>query len=201
LYQKPRQNCLAEAYDKEECRYDATPSYNLYYLASIGYTIAATRFSLAQCKTIQSPLISATLDKMGINRNVSCNIVFGPKHMGGIAIIHLHSLQGIRRIQYIIGQVTNNDGVGKWMRICINAVQLEVGTFEPFFSLPFSRHGPSLYYRSWINEIRSFDDLFNVTIKITNSWLPHPQHTSDNAIMSFAVLFTSTKGELIQINL
>jgi hypothetical protein len=37
--------------------YDATTSYNLYYLASIGYNLAATRFVLDQCKTIQSPVI------------------------------------------------------------------------------------------------------------------------------------------------
>jgi hypothetical protein len=38
-------------------RYDATTAYNCYYLASISYTITATRFALNQCKTIQSPVV------------------------------------------------------------------------------------------------------------------------------------------------
>jgi hypothetical protein len=139
-------------------RYDASTAYNLYYIASIGYTLSATRFSLHQCKTIQSPVICATLNNMGINRNVSRHIVFGPKFMGGMDL--RHTFQGIRCIQYLIGHITNNDGVAKLMRICIEATQLEVGTFEPFFFLPFSLHGPSLVSRSWINNIWSFNELF-----------------------------------------
>jgi hypothetical protein len=85
--------------------------------------------------------------------------------------------------------------------ICIAATQLEVGTFEPFLFLPFSLHGPSLAYRSWINEIWSFNELFSGTIIISNTWLPHQQRVHDQALMSLAVLFSQNKGELIQINI
>jgi hypothetical protein len=81
-------------------KYDVTTVYNCYYLASISYTIAATRFSLQQCKTIQSPVVCATLNKMAINRNVARAIVCGPKRLGGMALCHLHTLQVIHRIQY-----------------------------------------------------------------------------------------------------
>jgi hypothetical protein len=47
-------------------RYDASTAYNLYYIASIGYTLAASHFSINQCKIIQSPVICATLNEMGI---------------------------------------------------------------------------------------------------------------------------------------
>jgi hypothetical protein len=97
-------------------RYDAKTAYNFYYLASIGYTIAATRFSINQCKTIQKPVICATLNKMSINRNVSCTIIFGPKRLGDMSLSHLHTLQGIRRI---IGHLANNDGMCKLVRIYI----------------------------------------------------------------------------------
>jgi hypothetical protein len=136
---------------------------------------------------IHSTDICATLKKMGINRNISRNIVFGAKGMGAMALRHLHSQQGIRRIQYLIGHITNNDGVGKLMRICIEAIQLEVGTFEPFFFLPYSLHGPSLLFQSWIKEKWAFNDLFNGTIIFMNSRLPHPQQTSDAALMSMEV--------------
>jgi hypothetical protein len=49
-----------------------------------------------------------------------------------MALCHIHTLQGIHIIQHFIGHITNNSGVGKLMRICIEATQLEVGTFEPF---------------------------------------------------------------------
>jgi hypothetical protein len=167
--------------------YNATTAYNLYYLAIIGYMLAATQFSINQCKTIKSPVSCATLKKMSINRNVSRRVVFGPKHMGGMALMHLHVLQCIHRTKYLIGHITNNDGVGKLMRICIEAIQLEVVTFEPFFFLPNSLHGYTLVLISWINEIWFFNELFTGTIKISNTWLPHPQRESDQAVLTLAV--------------
>jgi hypothetical protein len=142
---------------------------------------------------MQSPVICATLNKMGIKRNVSRHIVFSPKHMGGMDLRHLHTIQGMRRIQYLIGHITNDDSVAKLMRICIEATQLEVGMLEPFFFLPFSLHGSSLVSRSWINEIWSFNELFSGTIIILNTWLPHPQCVYDQAIMSLPVLFSQIK--------
>jgi hypothetical protein len=67
---------------------------------------------------------------MAINRNVARAIIFGPKRLGGMAICLLHTLQGIHIIQYFIGHIANNDGVGKLMRIFIEATQLEVGTLD-----------------------------------------------------------------------
>jgi hypothetical protein len=64
---------------------------------------------------------------MGINCNIAWAIVFGPKHLIVMSIIHLHTLQGIQRLQYFIRHIANNDGVGKLIRICVEAAQLEVG--------------------------------------------------------------------------
>jgi hypothetical protein len=183
-----------------QCYY-ATTTYNLTYIASIGYTLAANRFYINQCKIIHSPIICATLNRMGINRNVSRHIISDPKHMGGMALRHLHTLQGIHCIQCPIGHITNKDGVTKLKTICIEAIQLEVGTFEPFLCLPFSFHGSILVSRSWINEIWSFNELFSGTIIISNTWLPHPQSDHDQALMSLAILFSQNKGKLRQINI
>jgi hypothetical protein len=138
---------------------------------------------------------------MGIHRKVSRNIVFGRTHLGGMALRHLHTLQGIRRTQYLIGRLTNDEGVAKLMRICIEETQLEVGSFEPFLFLLHSLNGPYLISRSWIYEIWYFNDLYHGTITLSNLWLPHPQRTSDKVIIPLALIFTSTKGELIQSNI
>jgi hypothetical protein len=121
--------------------------------------------------------------------------------MRGMALHHLHTLQVIHRIQYLIGHITNDGGVAKLMRICIEAIQLEVRMFEPFFFLPFSLHGSTLISRSWINEIWSFNELFSGTIMISNTWLPHQQRDYNQAIMPVAVFFSNNKGELRQINM
>jgi hypothetical protein len=57
------------------------------------YTLAATKMSVTQCDAIQSPVICATLNKMGINRNVAWKIVFGPKNIGGLEMHNLYTIQ------------------------------------------------------------------------------------------------------------
>jgi hypothetical protein len=163
-------------------RYDATTTYNCYYLASISYIIAATCLSLQQCKTIQSPIICNTLNKMDIHRNVArAAIVFGSKRLGGMVLCHLHTFKGILRIQYFIGQISNNNGVGKLMRICIETTQLEVGTFEPFLFTLYSMYGPDTLTVSWVLGIWSFVEIFKARINLTNSWLPSPQRHHNKA--------------------
>jgi hypothetical protein len=64
-------------------------AYNCCYISRIGHTTTATKLLLNQCKSIQSPLVCATLNKMGIDRNVARVIVFGPKSLGGLEMHHL----------------------------------------------------------------------------------------------------------------
>jgi hypothetical protein len=70
--------------------------------------MVAVKLSLNQCKAIQSPAICATLKKMGISRNMSQNIVFGPKCLGGLEIHHLYILQGTKCLKYIMGIISCN---------------------------------------------------------------------------------------------
>jgi hypothetical protein len=117
-----------------------------------------------------------------------------------MSLCHLHNRQGICRLQYCIGHIANNDRVGKLMMICIEAKQLEVGTFEPFLFTLHSINGPSKLTSSWVLEIWSFLELFKATITLTNSWIPSPQRQHDQALVSLVILHTGNKGELRQIN-
>jgi hypothetical protein len=108
-----------------------------------------------------------------------------------MALRHLHTLQGIRRLTYFIGHISNNDGVGKLIHICIEKNQLEVGSFRPIMFLRFSLYGPTLLTNSWVKEIWSFLELFQGAITLPIKWTPSPQCVNDQSIMSLAVLFTS----------
>jgi hypothetical protein len=141
------------------------------------------------------------LNKIGINRNVARAIVFGPKHLGGMSLSVLHTLQGIRRLQYFIRHIDNNDGFGKLIRICVEATQLELGTFKPFYLLLHSVHGHYTLTYTWVHKMWSLLELFKGTITLTNSWLPSPQRQNDQFVISLATTFTCARGELRQINM
>jgi hypothetical protein len=114
---------------------------------------------------------------------------------------HLHTMRGIRRLQCVIGHIVDNDGIGKLIRMCIEATQLEVGAFEPCVFLRHSLCGHTTLTNSWVHEIWSFLELFQGAITISNKWTPSPQRVSDQSIMSLAVLFTTHKGKIQQINM
>jgi hypothetical protein len=112
---------------------------------------------------------------MSIDRNVERAIVFIPKRFRGMSLSHLHTLQGIQIHKYFIGHIENDDGVGKLGRICIEATQLEVGTFEPFLFLRHSIYGNATLTASWVHEIWSFVELFQRTVTLSNSWISSPK--------------------------
>jgi hypothetical protein len=111
-----------------------------------------------------------------------------------MAFIQLHTLQGIRILQCFIIHITNNDGVGKSIRICIKATQLEVGTFNPFMFLHHSIHGHTTLTASWVHDIWSFLELFQGTITLSDK-------CNDQSIMTLVILFASHNGKLRHINM
>jgi hypothetical protein len=167
-------------------RQDASLAYNCYYIASTGYTLAATKMAVNQCDAIQSPVICATLNKMGINRNVALKIVFGPKTLGGLEMHDLYTIQGTKRLQYFLGHVMCNARNGNLMRICMESTQLEVGLYEPFPFLNYKVAGSHLLNKTWITKIWEHLSLSNGTITTTNPWLPRPQREHDTALMAIA---------------
>jgi hypothetical protein len=116
---KKAQHFASAIYGSRMRRQDASLAYNCYYIANIGYTLASTKIPVNQCDAIQSPVVCAILNKMGINRNVARNIVFGPKALGGLEMHDLYTIQGTKRLQYFLGHVMCNDGNGNLKRICV----------------------------------------------------------------------------------
>jgi hypothetical protein len=152
----------------------------------IGYTLSPTKISVNQYNAIQSPVICATLNKMGIDRNVAWKIVFEPNNLGGLEIHHLYTIQGTQRLQYFLGNVMCNDGNVNLVRICMESTQLEVGSYKPFLSLDYKVAGSHLLNKMSMTAIWEHLSLFKGTITTKNPWLPLPQTVNDVALMSIA---------------
>jgi hypothetical protein len=88
---------------------ESAVAYNLFYLPSMWYGMCATTLSLQECEYIQRPGINAILPKMGINRKAARVVVFGMAQFGGLGLDHLVTLQGHRRLQYLLGHLWCGD--------------------------------------------------------------------------------------------
>jgi hypothetical protein len=127
-----------------------------------------TKLSLSQCKSIQIPVVCATLNKIDINRIVARTIDFGLKSLGGLETRHLYTLQGTKRLQYFLGHIACNDGNGNLMKICMEHTQLEVGKYEAFIFLVHSYAGNALINQSWRTVIWSHLELCKGIITTIN---------------------------------
>jgi hypothetical protein len=162
--------------------------------------MAATKLALNQCKSIQSPKICASLNKVGIHRNVARAIVFRPKSLGGLEMHHIYTLQGKKCLQYFLGHITCNDGNGNPVKICMEPTQLEVQTYEPFLFLKKSYAGKSLINQSRLTEIWSHLDLCKETITTADPWLPKPQIEHDVALVFMAFEANLSTAQQRQMN-
>jgi hypothetical protein len=181
-------------------RKDASLAYNRYYIAIIGYTLADTKILVNQCDTIQSSVICATLNKMGININVARKIVFGPKTLVGLEMHDLYTIQGTKRLQYLIVHVMCNAGNGNLMQICMESNQLEVGLYETFLFLNYKIAGSHLLNNTWLTAIWEHLSLSNAAITQTNPWLPLPQRDHDASLMENASRYHFTNKQKQHIN-
>ena len=80
---------------------EALMSFSRIYIPSLRYGLGTCYFLPKDLITIQQPAIRAILPKMGFNRHLSRDVVFGPRNIGGLGLPSLVFEQGLQQIQFI----------------------------------------------------------------------------------------------------
>jgi hypothetical protein len=109
-------------------RSESAIAYNSFYLPSLGYGMCATTLALQECEDIQSPVINAILQKMGIHRKATRAVVFGTAKFGGLGLDNSSTIQGNSNLQYLLGSLGCGDHTGQLTRMLIEYTQLECHT-------------------------------------------------------------------------
>jgi len=76
-------------------RQETLTSYIQYLLPKLRYQPPLLQLTKRECDKLMAPVLQAILPKMHINRNTSRAIIHGPEELGGLALPHLHTIQGI----------------------------------------------------------------------------------------------------------
>lgn len=90
-------------------RQEILTSFIQYLLPKIRYQPPLLLLSLSDCDKLMSPILTAILPKMHTNRNTSRAIVHGPEAFGGMALPHLHTIQGIDKLKLFLGHLRLKD--------------------------------------------------------------------------------------------
>jgi len=80
------------------------------------------------------PIYKAMLPKLGINRSMKRDVIYGPHELGGLNSTDLKVEQLAHHAHRLIGNVRKGGNLGNIILMKINAYQLHIGTEQPFLS-------------------------------------------------------------------
>jgi hypothetical protein len=107
---------------------ECSSAYGAYYIPSLAYSTPASSLMTKECEDIERPVVAAIIPIMGIVRNGTHTVVFGPSQYCVLGLNHLAVVQGHNRIKYLIGHLRSKSLTGKLIRNQLEYTQqLEVG--------------------------------------------------------------------------
>jgi ribonuclease HI len=162
------------------------------------FPLAVTHFTQVQCDKIMSPVLNACLSKMGYNRCMPREVVYGPQELGGIAAHDYYIEQGIAQIGALVGHLRQNSDTGDMMRCEMAWCQLQAGVDEEILLSPATDIG---YIEScWITSIRDFMHTFEMRIDLTKAPRQRVQCEHDVFLMDAFRRSGHTAGEMSKLN-
>jgi len=169
---------------------DVLTVYQVRYKPAIHLCLPITTFSAKQCDAIQCQFYNAMLPKLGINRNMKRDVIYGPYELGGLNLTDLKVEQLAQHVHRLIGNVRKRGNLGNIISMTFNAYQLHIGTEQSFLSQDphlFPHRQPratSCITYIW-EELRAIQG----HIQIPELWCPPKSNAKDEAIID-AVLRT-----------
>jgi hypothetical protein len=166
-------------------RADTLTSYVQHLLPKIRYQLPALSLSTADCNKLMTPILKAALPKLHLNRNTARSIVHGPVTLGGMALPHLATVQGIDKLHLLLGHTRLEDDTGKLLQIDLSYVQLLSGASSLFLNKPYSDYRWIEW--GWVTSLWSFLEDTNFTFTYTSLWIPPIARDGDLCLMDYFI--------------
>ena len=132
---------------------------------------------------------------LGLNRHFPRAILHGPMMLGGLGIPSSTQKYAKERLNYFLFNICCKSTIQQKLDMSIIYTQLEVVSFQQFFSIPFSEFG-HLASRSFCVQVwRELEPDGIILRPFTSStWIPTPLSQQDKAVMDIATKCYNTKG-------
>jgi hypothetical protein len=164
-------------------------------MAKLGYALPSTIFSESQCNRISKKLVSATLQKLGVNKNFPRDLAFAPVEIQGLGITTLYIKQGTEILFRVCKFMINDSSLtGHLMHTSFQYLQLELGHSNNVFQLNFPRWG-FLATHGYLKKCWEFCHRFAIEFQPEVKIIP-PRREFDQTIMFIISQFCS--GQLLK---
>jgi hypothetical protein len=163
--------------------YEVWLAYFACFVPAMIFTFAVCSFSLAELHHLQKAPVRATLARLGFNRNISRDIVFGSPLYGGLGFRHLFVEQGIAQLQLVVRHLRSGTPQGSLMTIGLSWWHLVAGFSTSLWETPSANI--SYVEHTWYTSIKDFLQYANGEVHIPTEEFLHwkPLRTHDTAIM------------------
>ena len=138
--------------------------------------------------------MSLLLPKLGVNRHMPRDVVYGPKALGGREIMDLTLEQPTSNLRTTLGHLRRNSKATKLLYATMRDVQIETGTSQPFYQKDPEEYHFVTKNTRWRYTWQLTNE-FNVDLEIAQFWTPTPNHENDKNIMEYAVKDKLFKGK------
>ena len=108
-------------------RDDAVVALHLTIMKSLEYPLAAITMTKAQWDHVMSPLLQAALPRMGYVRSFPHDIVYAPKELLGLGIMHPWFNQELTHLEICLQEGTAKTIIGDLLRASSEQMRLELG--------------------------------------------------------------------------
>ncbi len=168
---------------------DSYMVYETRYRPALQYPLRVTTFTTKELDDIQKPFIYLLLPKIGLNRHMPRDVIYGPTFRGGLGLVNLEEQQIIQHFDSFQGHIRRNDDIGKSLKIQIATQQLEIGSGTMFLNTQYSsyNYGTSNTRLSYLWKQCS---RFNIQVTISNPLLLDTINGKNKTIMDYAVEVT-----------
>jgi hypothetical protein len=143
-----------------QSKYEVWMAYFACFVPAMTFTLAVCSFSLSELVKSQK----AALARLGINRNIARDIVFGSPLFGGLGLWHLFVEQGIAQLELLLWHLRAKTTQGALLVIGLSWWHLSTG-----FSTSLWEHMDAniLYVEhSWYTSLKEFLSFVNGTVYI-----------------------------------
>ena len=133
--------------------YEATIMHTMIWLPKMRYFLAFTTFSKSQCQAIEAAYMPHLLTKIGYNRHMPRDVVYGSLSLGGIGLTSLFQLQDTLQINNMLYDLRSKTNVSKLILISLAHLQIEYGFEHKVLSFPLitSDHLTNTYSKQlWV---------------------------------------------------
>ena len=153
-------------------RHEAWMSLSMVTMKSLEYMMPAMHLSEKEYNDVMKPVLKQFLPKMGINRNISRDLLYAPTQVQGFNLKNPYIHQGVIHVRDISEHLWKNSLTGKLLKTTLEQLRIELGLNIPILSSNFKQYEHLVLTESHVSKTWDFMSEQGISLKDDTPIIP-----------------------------